>query len=364
MFDPVDGIRPHLRAMAAYEPIAPFEVVSERLGRPPEEILKLDGNENPYGPLPAVREALGNLPYLHIYPDPESTILREALAEHTGVPVENLLAGAGSDELIDLLMRLMLEPGDHILVCPPTFAMYAFDAGLNAAAVLEVPRNSDFALDLPGIERAVREHSPKLVFIASPNNPDGSLLPPETLHALLDMPVVVVLDEAYVEFAPSGTSRLSEVAGRGNLVVLRTFSKWAGLAGLRVGYGAFPTGLMTHLQKVKQPYNLSVAGTAAALVCLQNIEELETIGRKIVAERERMYTALQEISYLSPYPSQSNFILSRVVGREAKEVKAALARQGILVRYFDTPELQDHLRITVGRPDQTEILLAALSELE
>ncbi|MCZ6530073.1 MAG: histidinol-phosphate transaminase [Chloroflexi bacterium] len=364
MFSAVDGIRPHLLAIKAYEPISPFEVVSERLGRSPETIVKLDGNENPFGTLPAVREALGKLRFPHIYPDPQSTLLRDALSRHTRVPAENLLAGAGSDELIDLLMRLMLEPGDRILVCPPTFGMYAFSASVNAAAVVEVHRGPGFALDLAGIERAVREHRPKIVFIASPNNPDGSLLPTETLEILLGMPVLVALDEAYIEFAPSGSSRLREVPARENLVVLRTFSKWAGLAGLRVGYGAFPSSLMPHLQKIKQPYNLSVAGTTAALVCLQGVDELETIGRKLVTERQRLHAGLQEISYLSPYPSQSNFILCRVVDRQAVELQAALARRGILVRYFDTPELRDHLRITVGRPEQTEILLAALSELE
>jgi histidinol-phosphate aminotransferase len=151
---------------------------------------------------------------------------------------------------------------------------------------------------------------------------------------------------------------------RENLVVLRTFSKWAGLAGLRVGYGAFPLSLMPHLQKIKQPYNLSVAGTTAALVCLERVDELETIGRKLVAERKRLFEGLMEIPYLSPYPSQANFILCRVIERQAAKLKTALAQQGILVRYFDTPELQDHLRITVGKPDQTEILLTALSELE
>ncbi len=364
MFNPADLIRPHLREMVAYEPISPFEVVSRRLGRSPEAIVKLDGNENPYGPLPAVREALANLRFPHIYPDPESTMLREALAEYCGIPAENLLAAAGSDELIDLLMRLLLEPEDRILICPPTFGMYAFDAGLNAALVVEVPRRQDFSLDLRAIERGVRAERPKLIFLASPNNPDGALVSRQVLEGLLDLPTIIVLDEAYIEFAPPGSSWLGEVPARRNLVVLRTFSKWAGLAGLRVGYGAFPASLMDHLWKIKQPYNLSVAGSTAARVSLEHLDELQAIASKLVAERGRMYTGLQAVSYLSPYPSQSNFILCQVLERAADELKTALADRGILVRYLDTPELRNHIRITVGKPEHTQAVMTALAELE
>lgn len=364
MFDPAEGIRPHLRKTPAYQPISPFEVVSKRMGRSPDSIVKLDGNENPYGSLPAVREALGKLQFTHIYPDPESILLREALAKHTGVPATNLICGAGSDELIDLLMRLLLEPGDRVLICPPTFGMYAFDAGLNAAKVVEVPRHSDFAIDLPGMEEAVLEHRPKMVFLTSPNNPDGSLIQAEALESLLELPVLIVLDEAYIDFAPIDSSRLREVPGRSNLAVLCTFSKWAGLAGLRVGYGAFPSSLVDHLWKIKQPYNLSVAASTAALVSLGHIEELEANGHKLVAERQRMFTDLERISYLMPYPSNANFILCGVLDRGAAELKDALARRGILVRFFDTPELRDFIRITVGKPEQTEALLTALSQLE
>ncbi|MCS6907908.1 MAG: aminotransferase class I/II-fold pyridoxal phosphate-dependent enzyme, partial [Anaerolineales bacterium] len=129
-------VRKHIETLPPYTPIEPFEVLSARLGRPPEKIIKLDANENPYGPLPAVRQALADLPFLHIYPDPESRTLRKAISEFIGVPAENILAGAGADELIDLLMRVFLEPGDSIMVCPPTFGMYHFDGRLNNAEVI------------------------------------------------------------------------------------------------------------------------------------------------------------------------------------------------------------------------------------
>ncbi|HEX7976099.1 MAG TPA: aminotransferase class I/II-fold pyridoxal phosphate-dependent enzyme, partial [Anaerolineales bacterium] len=168
MFDPAALIRPHIQGMPAYEPILPFEVLSRQLGLPTEQIVKLDANENPYGPLPEVRQALAELPYAHIYPDPESRELRQALARYHNLPVESLLAGAGADELIDLLLRAFIEPGDAIINCPPTFGMYAFDGDLNRARVVSVPRGEGFRLDGDAIERAVRETEAKLIFLASP----------------------------------------------------------------------------------------------------------------------------------------------------------------------------------------------------
>jgi histidinol-phosphate aminotransferase len=365
-------IRPHVATMESYKPIFPFEVLAARLGRTADEIVKLDANENPYGSLPVVAATLAAYPYSHIYPDPESRELRQALAAHQGVPCRNLLAGAGADELIDLIMRLFLEPGDAIVNCPPTFGMYAFDAEVNGARVVSVPRGPDFSLDLRGIEAAVRAQRPKLLFLASPNNPDGSLLPSQAIERLLALPLVVVLDEAYVEFAAPGASYIQQAARRENLIVLRTFSEWAGLAGLRVGYGVFPTALMPHLWKIKQPYNVSVAAAQAAIASLQHVGELDSIRRKIIAERERLYLALQAIPWLEPYPSQANFILCRVVParqsasgrRDAATLQADLAREGVLVRHFNKPGLDDHIRVSVGRPEHTDALLAKLAELE
>jgi histidinol-phosphate aminotransferase len=349
--------------MEPYTPIYPLDVLAERLGLAPGDIIKLDANENPYGTSPAVRNGLANLGYAHIYPDPESRALRAALSDYTGVAAEHLLAGAGADELIDLIMRLFLEPGDTIINCPPTFGMYPFDAAINGGRSIAVPRRADFGLDLEGIEQAARQHRPKLIFVACPNNPDGGWLPETDLEQLLALPLVVVLDEAYVEFAGAENSRIQQVTQRDNLVVLRTFSKWAGLAGLRVGYGAFPEPLMAHLWKIKQPYNVSVAAAAAAIAALADRAWLDHHVGLILEERERMLGLLGGVPFLRPYPSRSNFVLCRVVGRDARQLKLALEQGGILIRYFDKPGLDDHVRISVGRPDQTEILIAALERL-
>jgi histidinol-phosphate aminotransferase len=251
-----------------------------------------------------------------------------------------------------------------VLIPSPTFGMYRFDAAVNGARVVEVPRYADFSVDVPGIRRAVEDHAPKLLFIASPNNPDGGLLGQDAFQALIELPLILVLDEAYVEFAPPGTSRIQEVEARENLIVLRTFSKYAGLAGLRVGFGAFPSWIMAQLWKIKPPYNISIAASSAAMACLEHAGALQARRDKLVAERERLAEALGETPFLDPYPSQANFILCRVIGRGAKELKVSLEGEGILVRYFDQPGLRDHIRISVGTPEHTDALLNALARRE
>lgn len=358
----------HLQDLPPYTPIEPFEVLSARLGREPQEIVKLDANENPYGPSLRARQALAEMAFPHIYPDPESRALRAELAASSGIPQENLLAGSGADELIDLVLRIVLEPGERVLVCPPTFGMYAFDTRLNAGQLIEINRHADFSLDVEAIRQVVNEEHPKILFLTSPNNPDGSLLPKGILDEMLKLPLLVVLDEAYIEFSEQGrlgteSTRLGDVLEKDNLIVLRTFSKWAGLAGLRVGYGAFPGWMMPTLWKAKQPYNVNVAASSAAIASLQDLEVLAATVDKLRQERVRMMAALQEIPFLEPYPSQANFILCRVIGVDASALKNELAvRHGILVRYFNSPGLQDHIRISVGRPEDTDRLLKALRQ--
>lgn len=377
-------IRPDLLTLDPYVPIHPFEVVSARLGRAPEQIVKLDANENPYGPSPRAVEAIATYPWLHIYPDPQSTELRAALAEYTGLPAAMIMAGHGADELIDLLGRLLLAPGDALIDCPPTFGMYAFCAAVNGAQVITVPRRADYRLDIDAIERAcspaptggyddfawldsaargeTATGQPRLLFVCSPNNPDGGLLSADELTRLLRLPLVVVVDEAYIEFAQPDASFVSWVAQHDNLVVLRTFSKWAGLGGLRVGYGVFPPALIEHLWKIKQPYNVNVAGSRAALASLADRTYLLGNVARLQAERERLYTALAPFNFLQPVPgSQSNFILCRVVGRDARQLKLDLEQHGILVRHFAKPGVENCIRISLGRPEDTDALLAALS---
>jgi len=357
-----DLVRSDIANMERYTPVVPFDVLSRKLGRRPEEIVKINANENPYGPSPKAIEALARQPYYHIYPDPGQHALREVLSEYVGASADSIMVGHGADELIDLVMRAFIEPGDKIIDCPPTFGMYRFDAGINHARVVSVWRNSDFSLDIEGIEEAVaREPRAKLLFVTRPNNPDGSVPEDADILRLLDLPLVVILDEAYVEF--HGRSLVGWVGSHTNLIVLRTFSKWAGLAGLRVGYGVFSNEIIEHLWKIKQPYNVNVAGTTAALASLEDVEYLLGNVARIVEERERLYQRLQRFDFLQPYPSRANFILCRVVGRGAYDLKMGLERRGVLIRYYDSPGLADHVRVSVGRPDQSDALLVVLEEI-
>jgi histidinol-phosphate aminotransferase len=357
-------IRPDIYEMVAYTPIVPFEVLSRKLGIPEGQIVKVDANENPYGPSPKALAALAAYPYYHIYPDPNHTLLRDALQDYVGVDKAHLMLGTGSDELLDVVIRLFVQPADSIVNCPPTFGMYPFLAAVAGARTVSIPRTPSFGLDLGAIEDAFGQPSkpPKLIFVTSPNNPDGSAIDRRALLRLLDLPAVVVIDQAYVEFGGTDFSRM--VPEHANLIVMRTFSKWAGLAGLRVGYGVFPRQIVGHLYKIKQPYNVNAAAQAAVLASLEDLPTLLGHVQILVQERERLYRELQRIRYLRPYPSHANFILSRVLGPDAARLKASLERRGILVRYYRTPGLEDCIRISVGRPEQNDRVLEALREEE
>lgn len=353
-------IRSDIAAMEAYTPTASLEVFARQLGRPVEALIKLDANENPYGPSPSALAALAALDVAHIYPDPEASALRAMLSEYLGVSAEHILVGAGADELIELILQVFIEPGDAIINTPPTFSMYGFDAPLFFARTVNVPRRADFSLDVDAIAAAARESGAKLLFACSPNNPDGSLIPPDALDRLLELPLVVVLDEAYIEFS-GAASVAARAAQADNLIVLRTFSKWAGLAGLRVGYGVFPRGLMPHLWKIKQPYNLNVAADVAARASLADLPLLQANVARLITERARLEVELARFPFLKPYPSRSNFVLCRVEGLDAAELRARLAQEfGIVIRYYAKPGMRDHVRISAGTPAQTDALLAAL----
>jgi histidinol-phosphate aminotransferase len=358
--DITELVRIDMRRFGTYSPCKSPEVIAKKLGVPETEILKLDANENPYGCSPRVREALANYPYLNLYPDAAQTELREQLSGYVGLSPDHVVAGNGSDELIDLLLRMFIAPGDEVVTTVPTFDMYRFSTQVCRGKVIEVLRLSNFEVDVPAIKAAITKRT-RLIFITNPNNPTGTVVPQNDILSLVETGLPVVIDEAYYEFC--GQTAANLVPEKNNLMVLRTFSKWAGLAGLRIGYGIFPADIADILLKIKPPYNVSMAAMVAARESLKDSEYLLGTVRKIINERVRLLENLREVKYLKPIPSQANFILCQVTQGEAKKIQDELEKKGILVRYYNTPLLRNYIRISVGKPEQTDRVIKELKEI-
>lgn len=355
----LDWVQPHMREMPGYVPIEPPEVIADRIGVPVESIIKLDGNENPYGASPKAIEAIARATGYNVYPDPLQRRLREALSRHIGVDPDWIIAGAGSDELIDVLTRMFVAPKEAVLNFPPTFGMYAFSADVQGARVIDLPRKPDFSLKLDGLAAEARKA--RLIFVVSPNNPTGNALSRQELDAILATGRPVVVDEAYAEF--SDQTFVPLVRDYANLMVLRTLSKWAGLAGLRLGYLVARPEIIEVVIKTKQPYSVSVAAEVAAIASIDDRDHLLATVRAIVEERSRLEKALSSVEGFVVAPSVSNFLLCRLVGLDARAVYLGLKQRGILVRYFDTPLLRNYIRVSVGKPEHTDALMQALHEI-
>jgi len=353
-------IRPELAAFGGYTARVAPETLKGKVEVPVENIIKLDANENLYGCSPRVNRALAAYPSLNIYPDDGQTELRRMLAEYTGIDARHIFAGSGSNQLIDLVSRLFLSRGDEVINCVPTFGIYRFSTELCGGSLVEVPRDGDFAVNVTAVKAAISKKT-KLIFLVNPNSPTGTLMPQSDIMEVLDSRLPVLIDEAYYEFSRQTVAPL--ISRYPNLMVLRTFSKWAGLAGLRVGYGLFPPKIAEYLLRIKIPYNVSVAALVAVRESLKDIDYLMDTVKLIVAERERLFAELEGIEWLKPFPSQANFILCEVLEGEAKGLRQKLQDKGILIRYFEEPRLKNYVRISVGKPEHTDALIKALREI-
>ena len=355
-----DLLLAHISRLDPYQGVDSLEVMAERAGIPPDKVIRLNGNENPYGPSPRVIEALGNYQNYNYYPDPDQRKLREGLSGYLGVPAERIVAGNGSDEMIDLLLCMFVGPGENIVIPSPTFGMYAFSAEICGGEAISVQRDEDFEIDLEAMLLAITPRT-KGFFFPSPNNPTGNIATEAQIRAMLDTGLLVVVDETYYEFC--GHTVLPLLQEYPNLVVLRTFSKWAGLAGLRIGLGVMHLELAGTMRSMKPPYNVNLAAEIALLASLEDRPILQERVRNIVAERERMMGLLQQIKGIKTWPSQANFILCQFPKGRGKEIFEGLCNRGIFLRYFDTPRLQDYIRASVGLPHETDSVVQALSEL-
>ncbi len=325
----------------------PLEVCS-RYGISPQDLVILSRNENPYGPSPRVREALSEAS-LHRYPDPQPFV--SALANYVGFPQENIVAGAGMDEIIMNIVRLFLGSGDKALIPVPTYNLYALAVQLCQAQIVYQPR-------LPGFE--VNPDIPdemKMIFICSPNNPTGNVISEETARAILEgTEGIVFLDEAYAEFAKK--SLISLVREYDNLVVGRTLSKAFGLAGLRLGYAIAPQWLADWYRRIAPLFSISSPSLAAGVAALKDLDYMKKTTAKIIAERERLLLRLD-----GAQPSQGNFICI-FTQEKSSLVAERLLRQGVVVRDCSSyPGAGMHcLRVSIGTPEQNERFLEAFTE--
>ena len=352
-------ILPHLANIKTYEPVDPPELLAKRAGIPENKIVKLNGNENPFGGSPRASEALAKIP-LHVYPDALQRRARQALAGYTGLGVDHIVVGAGSDELIDLLFRLMIAPGDSIVDFEPTFGMYGFGARVSGARTTLLQRDEAFEIDVARATQAVSSTT-KIIFVSSPNNPTGNMVSEEQVASLLELGPLVVVDEAYYEFC--GETVADMIPRHENLCVLRTMSKWAGLAGLRVGYALASPKLVAHVIDIKSPYNVSTAAEAALIASLEDAPALLERVEENVAERSRLFGLLEAIPGVKPWPSGGNFILLEFEEGRKDEVYEGLADRGIFVRKFSSDRLRNAFRMSVGTPEQSDAVVAALKEL-
>jgi histidinol-phosphate aminotransferase len=355
--------RRSLADLVPYEPGKPVEEAQRELGL--ERVVKLASNEGPFGPFPAAREALARaVDELNRYPDGGAYRLRAALAERHDVAFEQVALGAGADGVVDCLSQAVLDPGDAIVCGWPSFPSYVIDALKVGAEVRRVPLRDD-RYDLPALLDAVDERT-KLVYVCHPNNPTGTMNTRAELDAYFDaVPehVLTVVDQAYFEYIeePEYPDAIEEYfkAGR-RVVVLRTFSKIYGLAGLRIGYGVGPASVAAAVGKVRRAFDLSTPAQAAALASLDAPDELAERVRLNAEGRAKVETTLRAHGLTPAGPAVANFLYADV-GGDAREVFEDLLRLGVIVRPLAGFGAPSAIRVTVGTPEETAFFADALA---
>jgi histidinol-phosphate aminotransferase len=314
----------------------------------------LDANENSFG------SPVGNY---NRYPDPLQHEIKSKAATLQGINQAEIFVGNGSDEAIDLLFRVFCEPGvDNILICPPTYGMYQVSAEINDTSVKRANLTKDFQLDVEKINATIDENT-KLLFICSPNNPTGnSLKRDDILSSAKNFNGIIVVDEAYIHFS-NEESLVSEINNFPNLVVLQTFSKAWGLAGLRVGFAFANAAIIEFFNKVKPPYNVSQIAQEAILQAFENKSEVDTNISDIIFERKKLIENLRKLQIITNiYPTDANFVLIRTV--DANIAYQHLINEGIVVRNRNNVEMcEGCLRITIGTPEENDKLMEALKKL-
>jgi histidinol-phosphate aminotransferase len=330
--------------------------------------VKLDANESPFELPMSVRKKLSDIimegPSLYLYPDTDSVELRKTLSAYWSVDMEGIVVGTGSDQLIQVLVNTFVGAGDKVLCPTPSFSMYKLDTIIGGGTVIEIPLREEngFDYDIDEFINRANSEAAKLVILCTPNNPTGNLLPLNDIEKICSLcpNSVIVVDEAYAEF--SGETAISLLPKFENLIVLRTFSKAYGLAGLRCGYSLSSKEMAVELNKVRPPYNISSLSQLIAKLVFEEREEIDAQIKYLIEQREYLSAELKKINSISVLPSGANYILVKLP--EAKRVAKELEKRGVLVRSFgDAPVLGKYIRISVGNKEQNDLLLEELKSL-
>jgi histidinol-phosphate aminotransferase len=348
-------ISPFLKNLPVYQPGRPIEEVARELGLPADGIIKVASNENPFGPSPlavaAMQKALAGV---NLYPDGNAFYLKQRLAAKLGVEPANLVLGNGSNEIIEFVAHALLAPGADVVVSQFCFAVYPIVTKLFGANLIIVPAKS-YGHDLLAMLRAITPRT-RIVFVANPNNPTGTLAPrEEVIKFVNDVPddVLLVMDEAYIEFLddPLDLVSLVRLGARKNLILMRTFSKIYGLAGLRLGYGIGNPEFIGALEKIRQPFNINLLAQVAALAALDDAEHVRKTRQNNFAGLEFFERAFRDLK-LESVPSHANFILVRV--GEGQRVFEAMQKQGVIARPMGGYRLPEWIRISIGTPQENQ----------
>jgi histidinol-phosphate aminotransferase len=354
-------LSPFLKTLPTYQPGRPIEEVARELGIAADSIIKVASNENPFGPSPRAVAALQKaISSVNLYPDGNAFYLKQKLAATFGVETSNLVLGNGSNEIIEFVSHALLGPDTNIVVSQYCFAIYPIAAKMFGAEVITVPANN-YGHNLPAMLKAITTKT-RIVFVANPNNPTGTLAHREELIDFVNRvpdDVLLVLDEAYLEFLddPVDLIPLIRLGARKNLILMRTFSKIYGLAGLRIGYGIASPELISALEKIRQPFNANLLAQTAALAALDDDEHVRKTRQNNFNGLEFFMQAFRQLN-LEYVPSFANFILVRV--GEGQKVFAAMQKLGVITRPMGGYQLPEWIRISIGTPKENERCLGAL----
>src|SRR5579872_5097918 len=357
-------LNPALQHVPVYQPGRPIEEVARELGLPAAGIIKLASNENPLGPSPAALAAMQRaLSQMHLYPDGNAFYLKQKLAEKLGLAPANLILGNGSNEVIEFAGHATMTQGVEVIVSQYCFAIYPIVARLFGATPIVVPAR-DYGHDLPAMLAAITPRT-KVIFVANPNNPTGTLAPAgDVLRLINEVPshILLVMDEAYIEFLEEPVDLLPLIrrGEKPNLLIMRTFSKIFGLAGLRIGYGIGQPELIAALEKIRQPFNINAIAQAGALAALDDSEHIRQTRLNNAAGLQFFTQGLRELG-LEFVPSAANFILARV--GDGQRVFNELQKQGVIVRPLGGYQLPEWIRMSVGTPKENSRCLAALKTI-